>query len=468
MTIRFADPNKPLVCIQGLGYVGSAMAVAVASACDANGAPWFNVVGVDLDTPSGRERIQALNDGRFPMKSVDHKLIQAMGAAHARRNLAASSDPSVYATASVCVVDVPLDLVIRDQQPTLGMDGFCKAIRTLGEHIRPECLVTVETTVPPSTCERLVVPELERAFRERGVVGQPLVAHCYERVMPGPNYLDSIVNFWRVYSGHSPEAAEACKEFLSKVVNVKSYPLTRLGSTTASETAKVLENSYRAVNIAFIEEWGRFAEAAGIDLFEVISAIRMRPTHSNMRQPGFGVGGYCLTKDPLFAWLAGRELFDRSDLDFPFCRQAVDINQAMPLVSLDQVQARLGGTLAGKTILLLGVSYLPGIGDSRYSPSETFVVKARERGARVLCHDSLLDYWPELDWKLPAALPSPRGMDAVVFAVAHDDYKKLDLAAWLGNARPLIFDANGVLTNAQRKACRSAGCPVAGIGRGTD
>jgi UDP-N-acetyl-D-glucosamine dehydrogenase len=157
----------------------------------------------------------------------------------------------------------------------------------------------------------------------------------YERVMPGRDYFRSIIDFWRVYAGSTPHAAEVCAAFLSKVIHVDRYPLTRLHSTTASETGKLLENSYRALNIAFIEEWGRFAEAVGVDLFEVIDAVRMRPTHSNMRQPGFGVGGYCLTKDPLLAGIAARDLFRRSDISFTFSQQAVGVNDRMPLRTLE-------------------------------------------------------------------------------------------------------------------------------------
>src|SRR5262249_19673396 len=156
-------------------------------------------------------------------------------------------------------------------------------------------------------------------------------------------------------SGATPAAADACEAFLSQIINVQAYPLTRLHSTTASETAKVLENSYRAINIAFIEEWGQFAEEVGIDLFEVIDAIRVRPTHNNIRQPGFGVGGYCLTKDPLFAAVAARDLFDREDLAFPFSSRAVEVNARMPLRTLDRVRNLLGGSLTGRRLLLLGV-----------------------------------------------------------------------------------------------------------------
>ena len=129
--------------------------------------------------------------------------------------------------------------------------------------------------------------------------------------MPGKNYLDSIINYWRVFAGINDISADKCAEFLSKIINVKKYPLTRLSNTNESETGKLLENSYRAVNIAFIEEWGRFAEDIGLDLFNIIDAIKMRPSHNNIMQPGFGVGGYCLTKDPRFADLSVKQIFKK-------------------------------------------------------------------------------------------------------------------------------------------------------------
>ena len=420
--------NITTVCIQGLGFVGTAMAAAVANARNLEDEPYFNVIGVDLPTLYGLRRIEAINTGILPFEIQDKKLLAALRRAYKAGNLRATADPDVYSKASVVVVDVHLDVFHNGDQASLALDGFRSAIRTLGEKISPGCLVIVETTVPPGTCERVVATELADAFAKRGLPEDAfLLAHSYERVMPGKEYYDSIVNFWRVYAGHTTEAADACEAFLSKVININEFPLTRLGSTTASEIGKVLENSYRATNIAFIEEWGRFAEAVGVDLFEVISAIRMRPTHSNIRQPGFGVGGYCLTKDPLLAKLGARELLGIEGHEFPFSTMAVMTNNIMPLVSLDKVREMLGGSLDGKTILLLGVSYRQDVGDTRYSPSQIFVQKARKRGAHIICHDPLVEYWPELDMRLDADLPGLNGIDAVVFAVPHDQYKNLDL-----------------------------------------
>jgi len=292
-----------------------------------------------------------------------------------------------------------------------------------------------------------------------------LLAHSFERVMPGANYFDSIVNFWRVYAGHTPEAATACRNFLEKVVNVKDFPITELASTTASEITKVMENSYRAVNIAFIEEWARFAETVKVDLFEVIDAIRKRPTHSNIMQPGFGVGGYCLTKDPLFAKIAAHRLFDRKDLSFPFCEHAVEISDAMPMVSVQHLETMLGG-LEGKRIALFGVSYRQDVGDTRYSPSETFFRSAIKKGAVVKAHDPMVEEWMELGLELDPRPPTASSIDAAVFAVPHREYREMDVSAWADGAKPAVLDANNVLSPKQCEELRSVGCRVQSIGIG--
>ncbi|MEX1017271.1 MAG: nucleotide sugar dehydrogenase [Phycisphaeraceae bacterium] len=466
-TGRGASPtDRPIVCVQGLGFVGAAMATAVAAAADERDAACFNVVGVELDNPAGRAKIEAINAGRMPIECNDRQFADALTAAHQRGNLVATSDPTVYAMASVIVVDVPFDVDDMHGEPSLPWDGFRAAIRTIGQHAQPGTLVLVETTVPPGTCEHVVAPELAKALRERGLNENALLlAHSYERVMPGDQYFDSIVRFWRVYSGHTPEAADACERFLRQVIDVDNFPLRRLKSTTASELAKVMENSYRAVTIALMEEFGRFAEAVDVDIFEVVNAIRVRPTHSNMRQPGFGVGGYCLTKDPLMTKLAAKEVFGLKGMDFPFCTQAVKANHAMPVVSLEKTAAALGG-LKGRNLLLLGVSYRQDVGDTRYSPSQTFVEQARRQGANVTAHDPLLRRWDELEMDLPEQVPDAGDYDAVVFAVGHREYRKLDMTKWLAGATPLIFDANDVLSDTQRQAARTAGCRVLGIGRG--
>lgn len=454
------------VCIQGLGFVGSAMAVACARAVDGSGTPYFDVVGLDLPTADGTARIEAINRGEFPFATSDASLAREAAAARARGNLSATSDPEALAVADVIVVDVPLDIDFSGAQPRLVIEPFKAAISTVGEFARDGALVVVETTVAPGTCERIVLPVLAHWCERRGLSHCGLMlAHSYERVMPGEHYLESITSFWRAYAGSDERSADACEAFLSKVIDVSRFPLRRLPSTTASETAKVLENAYRAANIAFVDEWGRFAERAGVDLFEVIDAIRVRPTHNNIRQPGFGVGGYCLTKDPVFAAIAARDVLGIGDHDFPMSELAMAINRAMPVRALDLLAGRMG-SLQGRQIALAGISYRQDVADTRYSPSQPFVEEAERRGASVLCVDPLVSHWAEMDRPVSRDFASCPDVDAVVFAVPHREFRAIDPAAWLSGRRPYVLDANDCLTAGQREAFAAAGCTVMSVGRG--
>lgn len=457
------------VVVQGLGFVGAAMAVAVANAVDADDNPFFNVVGVDLPTELGKERVMKINAGLFPFETVDSKILSGTKNAVKRGNLSATNDDAVIKLADVILVSINMDLsYINELTPTINFDPFKNAIRTLGKNIKEGVLIIVETTVPPGTCERVVQPIINEHVKQRGINPDSIfIAHSYERVMPGANYLDSIINFWRVYSGTTVQAADRCEDFLSKIINVKKYPLTRLKSTIASETAKVLENSYRAVNIAFIEEWGRFAESVGFNLYEVIDAIRIRPTHSNIRQPGFGVGGYCLTKDPLFAKIAAKEMFGLTGHDFPYSSKAVEINRAMPLVTLEKLKNYFNGSLKDKKILLLGISYREDVGDTRFSPAETFFIQALKEGAQIVAHDPLVEYWQEMQIHISKNLPNPDSFDTIVFSVPHLDYRKIEFREWLRRENKcLIFDANNVLTDSQRSTLNEMGIKLLSIGRG--
>ena len=165
--------------------------------------------------------------------------------------------------------------------------------------------------MPPGTCEKIAFDIIKNGLEVRNLDSDSFnLGHSYERVMPGPNYIDSIQNYYRVYSGINEESANATESFLRTIISTEKYPLTRLNGTNATELAKVLENSYRAMNIAFMVEWTRFAEEAGVNMYEIVNAIRQRDTHSNLMFPGLGVGGYCLSKDPLLASWSRKSLFN--------------------------------------------------------------------------------------------------------------------------------------------------------------
>jgi nucleotide sugar dehydrogenase len=282
--------------------------------------------------------------------------------------------------------------------------------------------------------------------------------------MPGNGYLASIVDMWRVYAGMTVEAADAAEAFLSSFIDTAKRPLTRLESTRAVETVKVLENTFRAVNIALIDEWEKFARRIDVDLFEVLKAIRVRPTHQNIRYPGLGVGGNCLSKDPMFGSTSARDIFGFADFDFPLSTAAVTINSAMPAATVALLDAAFPDGLAGKRILILGASYREDVGDTRHSPSITLAAMLAEKRATVAFADPLVE--DEIGVPLHRVLPDAYGFDAVILAVGHKQYRAIDLVAWSGAERPVVLDANGVLSRQQLQSLRQAGFKVAAIGRG--
>jgi len=455
------------IVIQGLGFVGAAMAVAIASRLNEKNNPIFNVTGIDLEKGEGQKRIDAINAGKFPFKTKDTKLNDELSKAVLRGNLKATSRKKTYSEADIIIVSINCDLLKKKGSYGIDFDQFTKSIKEIADNISEDSMVIIESTVPPGTSEKIVYPIFEEKFDARGIdIKKFSLAHSYERVMPGENYMDSIINFWRVFAGINQLSADHCEAFLSQIINIKKFPLTRLKTMRASETAKLLENSYRAVNIAFIEEWGRFAEEVGVDLYEVIEAIRVRPTHSNIRQPGFGVGGYCLTKDPLFAKIAAKDIFHLKGHDFPFSTNAIAVNQRMPLVTLEKLKQYFGGTLSNKKLLLLGVSYRQDIDDTRFSPSEIFVNEAEKIGAIITAYDPFVEYWTEMDIQLPSELPDLLQYDAIVFAVPHNEFQNLSFKDLQPDHDLLIFDANNVLSKVQIKNILDNRIRFLSIGRG--
>jgi nucleotide sugar dehydrogenase len=447
--------------------VGAANAVALASARNDAAQPLYDVIGVELTNDIGRERAASINEGRLPFETTDKTLAAAVQSAHAIGNLSAGTDYAAFAAADIIVIDVGVDLESRDERSTFNLSSFRAALTAVGDYMRPNALVLLESTVPPGASEQIAVPLLRERLGARGLPHDEfLFAYAYERVMPGDQYFASIVDMRRVYSGLTPEAADAAEEFLSSYVNVSSYPLFRLRDIRSVEFAKVLENTYRAVNIALIDEWERFARRIDIDLFEVLEAIRARTTHSNIRYPGLGVGGYCLTKDPMFGIVSACDIYGFDDLQFPISAASVRINSAMPVASAEAIEHLLSGRLSGRRVLVLGVSYRPDVGDTRSSPTAVLAASLIDRGAQVEFSDPLAASFDEVPARLHNRLPLAGDYDVIVFAVAHREYRELDLLSWIGDARPLIFDANGVFSSETLCSLQRAGLRVGGIGRG--
>lgn len=463
--------GRKVVVVQGLGFVGSAVAAVIAAARTPSGEPAYFVIGADLATPGSYWKIARVNEGRAPIASPDAEFDRLIAeGVRDCGNLCATSSERAYELADVVVVDVQLDVVDRAVESAadiqLRLTGLEAAIRIIGRKMRPDALVLVETTVPFGSCERLILPVLREERERRGLAEPLLLAHAYERVMPGPRYISSIRKFWRTFAGVDERSAQRARVFLDSFIDTSSFPLRELGDPTASEMAKILENSYRAANIAFIHEWTILAERTGVNLWEIVDSIRVRQgTHDNMRYPGFGVGGYCLTKDSLLAQWSATHLFKMDHL-LEVTLQALGINHRMPLHARDLMRELAGGTLKGLRVLVCGVSYLPDVADTRNSPTEIFVDALVEEGAIVTVHDSSLQFWPERS-QIPFASDlsgALREADAVIFAVPHGEYRRLNPSDFPRSI--LLIDANNVLDDAKAKALHEAGSRLLGVGKG--
>ena len=420
------NKGKKVVIVQGLGFVGAVMSIVCANALTEE----YAVIGVDLANENTYWKIKSINDGIFPLIADDPKIAEFFDNAKAKDNFLATYDPVAYKYADVVIVDINLDVQKKSHEKgglkdfDVDLNGFKSAIQSIGSNCRDDVLILVETTVPPGTCDQVVKPIIEDELIKRKLtVKKYRLGHSYERVMPGPQYIDSIREFPRVYAGIDQTSANAVEEFLKTIIDTSKCEITRLEHTNATEMAKVLENSYRAMNIAFAVEWSRFAEEAGVDLYAIVNAIRARTTHANLMYPGIGVGGYCLTKDPLLASWARKTHFG-STSDLKLSINGVSVNDQMPKFAFDRL-VQVFGDISDKKVTFLGVSYRGDVGDTRFTPVKPLVEMVQETGAEIVLHDPFVSYWEEqkcnVELDLDAVLDSTT--DLVVVSAGHSQYK---------------------------------------------
>jgi nucleotide sugar dehydrogenase len=491
-----------IVVVVGVGFVGAVMAAVVADTVDkATGKPSKFVIGMQRPSPRSYWKIAYLNRGVPPVKAEDPEVEQIIPrCVKEKGTLIATYTNEVLKLADVAVVDVQCDYLKKDLGNLVtghaDMAALEKSFEVIGRHIPPNCLVLIETTVAPGTTEYVALPILKRAFEGRKIGSEPLLAHSFERVMPGRNYVASIRDFWRVCSGVNEESRRRVTKFLSEVLNVEQFPLTVLDRPIESETTKIVENSFRATMLAFLDEWSLFAERNGVDLIKVVQAIKVRPTHNNIIFPGPGIGGYCLPKDGGLGMWAYRHLMGFEDDIFKITPTAINVNdtRALHVAELTRDALRnMGKIVAAARIALLGAAYREDVGDTRYSGSELVVRKLTEMGAEMRVHDPYVQHW----WELEAqdTYPSPghswarffrnqdrlkdvrvqpdlaevlKGADAVILAVRHKPYLELspDEVVRMTGRPACIIDCFGILDDNRIRRYFELGCEVKGLGRG--
>jgi len=493
--------KREIVVVMGVGFVGAVMAAIVADTVDKNGQPTKFVIG--MQRPSARSfwKIPLLNRGISPVKAEDPEVDPMIDrCVNKKKTLMATYTYEVLKLADIVVVDVQCDYIKEDlgnvRNGQTDMAALESSLGVIAENIPPSALVLIETTVAPGTTEQVAYPIMKKVFRKRGIESDPLLAHSYERVMPGRNYVASIRDFWRVCSGINEEAKERVVKFLNEVLNTDKYPLTVMDRPIESETAKIVENSYRATILAFLDEWSLYAERNGVDLIKVIKAIKMRPTHSNILFPGPGIGGYCLPKDGGLGVWAYKHILGFEDDIFKITPLAIDINDTRGLhvgqLTRDALR-NMGQPIASADILILGAAYREDVGDTRYSGSEIVIRKLAEMGAEIRVHDPYVEHWWEFEQQdtYPAVGQSKarffrnqeklkeihieqdlkkalHDAEAVIFAVPHQAYINLDpdeLIKTIGHPAAII-DCFGILSDDKIRRYFQLDCEVKGLGRG--
>ena len=495
--------GKEIVVVMGLGFVGAVMAAIVADSRDENGQHKKFVVGCQRPSSRSFWKIALLNRGESPVKAEDPEVdVLIRQSVLETKTLTATYNSDCLSLADCVVVDVQCDFIKKELgnlcSGEADMAALEATLRTIGEKIPPSCLVLIETTVAPGTTEFVAWPILKKAFAKRHLTTEPILAHSFERVMPGKEYVSSIRDFWRVCAGCNDEARARVECFLREVLNTAEFPLTVMDRPIESETTKIVENSYRASILAFLNEWSLFSERNGIDLTKVIRAIKVRPTHSNIIFPGPGIGGYCLPKDGGLGYWAYQHIlgFEDGDDVFQITPRAININdtRGLHVAELTRDALRnLGRYIAGAEVLICGASYRQDVGDTRYSGSEIVARKLAEMGADLRVHDPYVDHWYELEnqddypvkglswerfFRNQSELAQIRvqkdlvkalaGVEALILAVPHAPYLALapdDAVRWAGGPIAVV-DCFGILNDENIRRYFELGCEVKGLGRG--
>ena len=396
-----------VVGIIGLGYAGLPLAVAFAEA-------GFPVLGRDLDA----DRVAAVNAGRTYLTDLPDERLTALAG-----RLTASTDPAVLAECDAITICVPTPLS-KAQAPDIS--AIVAASNDIARHLRPGQLIVLESTTYPGTTEEVVLPRLAAGGLR---VGEDFfLAFAPERIDPGNRHF-AARNTPKVVGGVSP----ACREVASALYAQVIERVVPVSSTRTAEMAKLLENTFRAVNIALVNEMAVMCDALGVDVWEVIDAAATKPFGFMPFYPGPGLGGHCIPVDPFYLSWKLKTLNQTAR----FIELAGDVNGRMPSFVVGKVTDALNErrkAVNGASVLVLGVAYKRDVGDIRESPALEILELLAAKGAEVCYHDP---YVPVLEvndhLRLECVLLDEglvRRVDCVVICADHSAYDWRQLGAW--------------------------------------
>ncbi len=407
------------VGVIGLGYVGLPLAVAFAQAGE-------QVVAVDVDP----RKVAAIQAGESYVEDIPSEALRAV-----LPKIQATSHYQPLARTDAVLICVPTPLT-PNREPDLS--ALISAARGLGQVLQRGQLVVLESTTYPGTTRERLLPLLEQESELR--VGRDVnVAFSPERVDPGRTDY-TLRNTPKVVGGITP----ACTDRAIELYGLICDQIVRVSTPEAAEMTKLLENIFRSVNIALVNELAILADRMGIDIWEVVDAAATKPYGFMRFEPGPGMGGHCLPVDPFYLTWRAREF----DMSTEFIELAGKINQQMPYHCVERIELALNEVrkpVKGSRITILGVSYKGGTGDIRESPALRIMEMLNDRGAELSYHDPYVPSLPDLGLEGVALEPAVADADAVVLVTAHPGVDYPELAA----RTTLFIDLRGVTRGVQ-------------------
>ena len=403
------------VAVVGLGYVGLPLLVNVANA-------GFPTIGLEADP----DKVGSLREGRSYVVDVSDDDVAGVEGGEL------SSDPGILAGADVIVICVPTPLT--DRAPDLSL--VRRAAEDVGRRLRPGRLVVLESTTYPGTTDEVLRPILEmHSGLEAGK--DFALAYSPERIDPGQD-AHRIDNTPKIVAGLTERCRDLATAFYANVV----HDIVHTSTLREAEMAKLVENTFRQVNIALVNELAMMAKEMGVDIWESLAAAATKPFGYMPFWPGPGVGGHCISIDPSYlSWRAGQH-----GARIGFIEHANEVNEAMPAYVVARIAEALneqGKAVKGSRILCLGLAYKPGVNDLRESPALEVAQRLSRKGGVVAYHDEFI---PEVDVGSQTLRSEPltaevlAAQDCVVILTVHPG---VDVRAIVESA-PLVFDARGV------------------------
>lgn len=446
------------IAVIGMGYTGIPIAALFADV------PGFKVVGIQRRSNRSGWKIDCLNQGKNPIGGDEPGLSELIARIVKKGTFTVSEDIEECRDAEAILIDVQTPI---DNNRVPKYESLTEVSKNIGKCMSSGTLVSVESTVAPGTTKNVVKPILEESSSMKA--GRDFfLAFCYERVMVG-RLIKNIVNLPRIIGGIDGESSNRAMELYKHITKAKLISTDAL----TAEVAKVVENTYRDVNIAFSNEVALISESLGVNVYEVRELVNTLPNDPsnpssnpvrNMLFPGSGVGGHCLPKDP---WLLkyGLDHYGKFKLYPKIIADSRAINDSMPLHVVDLIEDALSERnrkLKGAKVAVLGVAFLENSDDTRNTPSATLYHELKKRGAKPVLHDPTVQKF-EIPFtnNLEEAIV---GADAIVIVTKHKEYLELDLKMLRNKmAMPILVDGRNIFDS---KTATNAGFTYRGVGKG--